>query len=1087
MAKNLEQLIFKEGLELLKKSQGQDSAFLKKNWWYKKMLTWVMSDKKFKTNLFRFIDVLPSLSSEKLFLSHFNEYFKSHRLGLSGLGQLAPSLLAKSVRAQIRKVAQMFITGSNTQEALKTLSKNWEEGLAFSMDILGEATLSEKEAENYYNQYLCLMDSLVLAQKGWPKKERLQTDAFGPIPTVNLSIKASSLFSQIKTEAWEYSKSQLKNRLRPIFQKAVKNFVFINLDMEQYHYKDLFMEIFKDLLMEEELRAYPHFGIVCQAYLKDSFKDLQELSRFAEKRKERITIRLVKGAYWDSEVLLARQKNWPIPVYTKKEETDANFEKCVQWLFENPAKIKIAIGSHNIRSMACALAWHKLKPKTQLEFQMLDGMGEDVAKSLREQGYCVRIYCAMGEMIPGMSYLARRLLENSSNQSFILNSFVKNKSPKELLASPKSLLKNRRADNIKDNKITTAMLQPKSLLKNRRADNSPLKQTSTLPASSVIPSGSASPSGSAYSSASASSVDSPFDSVISESVPPEKSLPSPESRERGTQAISHKIIFPQKTGAGILSKIPLSQTGTFSNHPLLDFSQKQNRENFKFALEDWKKRFPVEVPLIIEGKEHKSSKVFTRKNPSQTNQIISRSFLSEKSQAERAVQQTSSFFETWRYSSPQTRILNLRKLAHLLQKKEMELSALQVFEVGKTWGEAQADVAEAIDFCHYYASSYEQMIQPKQTAQISGEESFSHFEAIGPAVVIAPWNFPLAILTGMTVAPLLCGNTVLIKPAEQSALTAYQLAKLLQESGWPKQSFAFLPGEGEEIGAYLAQHPKISIISFTGSFKVGSQIIKNAGEIKENQKDIKKCVVEMGGKNAVIIDSSADLDEAVQGALISSFKYQGQKCSASSRIIVLEDVYEKFMERFLPALESLIIGPPENPSSSLGPLVDEDAFKRIQSFIQREKSAKLFEGHSQWTKQGWFCPPLVYLRDREDSDLWQKELFAPLLAVSKAKNLDSAIKQTNKTCFGLTAGFYSRHPGHIEKFKSLVEAGNLYVNRNCTGALVERHPFGGRKMSGLGSKTGEPEYLKQFVHTKIVTENSMRRGFAPELFDEDFL
>ena len=833
---NLEKLIFEKGSELLKKSKHKGSLFLEKNWWYKKMLSWTMSNQKLKTNLFHFIDVLPSLSDDKQVLSHFKEYFKDQELGLitSGLGQISPSLLVKNIKKQIRQVAKMFITGSNIEEALKVLSKNWENNLAFSMDILGEATLSEKEAESYFNQYFQLMDSLVKAGKNWPKKDILQQDAFGRIPAVNISIKASSLFSQIKVEAWEYSKEQIKKRLRPLFQKAIQDFIFINLDMEHYAFKDLFLEIFKELLMEEEFKNYPHFGIVMQAYLKESFKDLQGITQFSEKRGQALTVRLVKGAYWDSEVLLAKQKNWPIPVYTNKAETDANFERCTQWLFENHLKIKIAIGSHNIRSIACALALHERQPKAQLEFQVLYGMGEGLTQALVEKGYCVRLYSTVGELIPGMSYLVRRLLENSANQSFILSSFVKNKSPEELLVCPQVHL---------------------------------------------------------------------------------------DQKKHSDQ----------------------NQKELFKNHPLLDFSKKENREKFQEALAKIKKQFPVQVPLILKGKRVQSSQILKRENPSQIDQIVSHSFLAQKEQAEQAVHYTSSFFEEWKHSPSQDRVSSLKKLALLMQKKEFELASLQVFEAGKTWSEAQADVAEAIDFCSYYALSYEQLIKKQKTDEVAGEESFSHFEAIGLTTVIAPWNFPLAILTGMTVAPLVCGNTVLIKPAEQSPLTALKLAELLLESGFPKHSFAFLPGRGEEIGDYLVQHPKVSIISFTGSFEVGSQIIKKAGQISKNQKDIKRSFIEMGGKNAIVIDSSADLDEAINGVLVSAFGFQGQKCSASSRVIILEDVYEKFIERFLPSVKSLIMGRPENPEVSLGPLIDESSFQRIKNFIGQETSQKLLK------------------------------------------------------------------------------------------------------------------------------------------------
>ena len=970
MSENLEKLIFEKGLQLFKQSQKRDSIFLEKNWWYKKMLSWTMKNKNLKTSLFRFIDVLPSLSNDEQFLSHFKEYFKDHELSFIGLGlgKALPSLMVKNIKKQISQVAKMFITGANVSSALAALSKNWKQGLAFSMDILGEATLSEQEAAFYSQAYLDMMNQLVSAQKAWPQKELLEKDCFGKIPAVNISIKASSLFSQIKVEAWEYSKKRLKNKLRPLFQKAAQDFIFINLDMEHYNCKNLFLEIFKELLMEEELKDYPHFGIVIQAYLRDSLEDLKQLDNFAKKRDQKLTVRLVKGAYWDSEVLLAKQKNWPIPVWTKKEETDANFEKCLAWLFKESQNIKIAVGSHNIRSTACALAYHQKYPNKSLEFQILYGMAEGLAHSLREQGYLVRLYCAVGDLIPGMSYLVRRLLENSANQSFILNSFLKKQSPEKLLTAPKSF------------------------------------------------------------------------------------------KLESVQAI---------------------EKASFSNFPILDFSLKENREKFQKALQYWKSKFPLEVPLILKGKEEKSSILFKRENPSHPEQTLSQSFFSTRDQAEAAVAIASDFFEDWKQQPPEYRLSCLKKLAGLMEKKLFELSALQVFEVGKTWSEAVADVAEAVDFCNYYASSYERLIIPKLTDEVAGEESFLRYEAIGVTTVIAPWNFPLAILTGMTVAPLVCGNTVIIKPAEQSPLIAFELAKLLSDSGFPAESFAFLPGKGEEVGDYLVKHPKVSLISFTGSLEAGSQIIKNTSRISQGQENIKKCIVEMGGKNAIVIDSSADLDEAVSGVLHSAFGFQGQKCSACSRVIILEDIYEKFLERFLPAVESLVIADPEDPSASIGPLIDKDSFDRVQNFIKEETSLKLFFNDF---KNFYFCPPVIYLSDRLDSKLMQEELFAPILACYKAKTLKSAIQAVNQTKFGLTAGLYSRHPEHIEKFKSLAETGNLYINRNCTGAMVKRHPFGGRKMSGLGSKTGGGEYLKQFLHTKIVTENNMRRGFSPELF-----
>lgn len=984
MSRKMEELIFKIGTDLLKESAKQDLLFLKKNWWYQKMLSWTMKKQSLKTSLFRFIDVLPNLAGDKAFLSHWSEYFKDEdlRFFTSGLGSLAPSLLVKSIRKQITQVAQMFITGSNAKESLKVISKNWERGLAFSLDILGEETLSEKEAATYFQAYLSAMEDLKEAQKNWPYQKTLQTDGEGEIPSLNLSVKPSALFSQVKVSAWDYSKEQIKKRLRPLFQKAVQNFFFINIDMEYYHHKDLYLEIFKELLMEEEFKGYPHFGIVVQSYLKESLEDLKGLIDFCKKRKQKITIRLVKGAYWDSEFLMSRQKNWPIPVWTAKEETDLNFEKALILLFKESKHVKIAVGSHNIRSIACALAHHKNHPEAQLEFQFLYGMAEGTALALSRRGYLTRLYCAMGDLIPGMSYLVRRLLENSANQSFILNSLMKKQAPEKLLAPP--LIKE--GDS-----------------RSQRDDG------------------------------------------------------SGGNRRRKTD---------------------------FSNFPVPDFSKKQNRELFQKALKDWESRFPVQASLLSVPPNSSSLSVFSRENPNKKDQIISKTAFADRKLAEQAVADCYQFFPKWRAVSAVKRVALLKKTAELLKEKFFHFASLQVYELGKTWEEATADVAEAIDFCFFYALSYEQLSIPKLTDEVSGEESFLRYEPIGCVAVIAPWNFPLAILTGMLTAPLVCGNTVLIKPAEQSSLTAYELVKLLLSAGFPNESFAFLPGRGEEVGEVLTEHDKVSVVSFTGSLEVGQGIFNKTNSVSKASKNFKKAVLEMGGKNAIVIDSSADLDLAVKGATESAFGFQGQKCSACSRVIILEDIYEKFMSRWIPAIDSLVIGETKNPESSLGALADEHSAKRIKNFLAKQKERLIYSAPipKSFADQAYFIPPMLYLSEDPYSDLMQQELFAPIVSCFKAQTIEQAVEVLNQTSFGLTAGLYSRHPGHIDFFKSQVEVGNVYINRNCTGAIVKRHPFGGRKKSGLGSKAGQADYLKQFLQAKVVTENQMRRGFSPELF-----
>ena len=1078
--KNFEKLVFKEGSSLLQKSGSHKLSWFDKNHWYKKILARAMSGGKFKTDLFRFIDVLPALSDEKQLLSHFEDYLKGHAALRAGaaLSRAVPSLSASQIKKRIRQVAEMFIIGERAEEALPALTKNWEKGLSFSVDILGEAVLSEAEADDYAGKYARLMKALLA--KDWPKNDSLQKDAFGEIPAVNVSIKPSALFSKIRPEAWEPSKEGIKNRLRPLFRQAKNSFVFVNLDMERYALKNLFLELFKELLMEDEFKDYPHFGIVCQAYLKESFEDLKELAHFAKERKCPFTVRLVKGAYWDSEILEARQKNQPIPVYTDKNEMDANFEDSARLLFAHSQYVKIAIGSHNVRSIACAMALKEARPKASLEFQFLYGMGEALAQALVQRGFRARLYCAVGEMIPGMSYLVRRLLENSSSQSFVLSAFMKSRPEAELLASPVGIESSAPAGQAPPSSDKTGAGAVSSSAVDKGQDFSKAQAVDK---------------GQSFSKGQAFDQIAPAKGQNCEqktSGPQEgrsgqrKSCQNLEQKTGGPQEQKSQGPKQSSFAGGIFAPSRSKKPLAFKNHRVMDFSQKANRQNFEKALSLWRDKFPIDVPAFIEGRPVRSQNIFKRPNPARHSQMISLSHWAGREEAKQAAQTAKDFFPEWSRTPPAHRIACLRRLAGLMREEEFSLSALQVFEVGKTWAEAQADVAEAIDFCEYYALSYERICQGGRTAQISGEESVLRFEAIGPALVIAPWNFPLAILTGMATAPLVCGNTVLIKPAEQSPACGLQLARLLLKSGFPPKSFAFLPGRGEEIGKYLAEHAEIPIVSFTGSFSAGAKIIRQAGEILPGQKEIKKCLAEMGGKNAIIIDSSADLDEAVGGVLQSAFGFQGQKCSACSRLIVLENIYERFMERFLPAVSSWEIGPPEDPKFPIGPLIDEDSYKRVRDFIQKEKSPVLFQGILPLGLEGWFQPPVVFSVKSPSAPLMQKELFAPVLACLKVKDFDEALSAANNSPFGLTAGLFSRSPAHIEKFSARVEAGNVYINRNCTGALVERHPFGGRKMSGLGSKAGGPDYIKQFLRSKVVTENSMRRGFAPELFEEDF-
>jgi len=519
----------------------------------------------------------------------------------------------------------------------------------------------------------------------------------------------------------------------------------------------------------------------------------------------------------------------------------------------------------------------------------------------------------------------------------------------------------------------------------------------------------------------------------------------------------------------------------FQNEPLTDFSKAENRDAMKEALEEVASDLGGEYPLVIDGKAVDTRSEIISRNPSKKDQIVGTAASASADHAEEAIEVARRAFRQWSKVSAQHRAEYLELIAAEMRNRRFELAAWMVYECGKPWAEADGDVAEAIDFCMYYAACMRELGVPLQ-CDYPGEENSYWYRPRGVAVVIAPWNFPLAILTGMTAAALVTGNTVIMKPAEQSPVIAAKLMEIIRDAGIPDGVAAYLPGVGEDVGPALVGSPDVDIIAFTGSREVGLSINRLASETDPRQTSVKRVVAEMGGKNAIIVDDDADLDEAVQGVVQSAFGFSGQKCSACSRVIVLEDAYDAFVERLKNAVESLSVGPAEKPGTDVGPVIDEVAFERINDYIAVGKDeCTLVTGKDVGTleKQGYFIAPHVFADVEPDSRLAQDEIFGPVLSVLRAGDLDEAFDIANGTEYALTGGMFSRSPDNLDRAKHELFVGNLYLNRGITGAIVQRHPFGGFRMSGIGTKAGGPDYLLQFLLPVNVTENTMRRGFAP--------
>src|SRR5438093_913042 len=975
--------------------QHLESPFSKAGF-HQRMMALSMRDEQLKVHLFRLVDVLPSLRTSAEVIEHLQEYLADTsdsftpliRAGVR-LAGVVPWLSARVLRWNVSEMAHQFIAGENPRDLMKTLRKRRAQKIGFTVDLLGEAVVSEREADEYAARCLELLEILARETQGW-------TDPLGKnsglFPVVNLSVKISALYSQINPADPTDAIAHLAPKLRPILRRARELGAFINFDMESYDHKNITLELFKTIFTKREFKDWPHAGIVIQAYLRDADDDLRDLIEWGRARGTRFTVRLVKGAYWDYETMKSRQNGWDCPVFFQKPESDTNFEALSRLLLENESIVTAAFGSHNVRSIAHAQVFADELgiDRSRFEFQLLYGMAGPIKRALVEMGYRVREYCPVGELLPGMAYLVRRLLENTSNEGFLRAKFAENVSAEELLRDPRELIK---------------------------------------PAVAGIgdPGGIASADGKNSTS------------------------------------------------------LNIAPADVYRNSPLVNFAYKDSQEKMQGALLEVRKRFGEKYPLVIGGEKIWTDQLTPSVNPSAPDEIVGYGSEAGIPEAERAVKAAREAFDKWSRTPFEERARLLERAADILERRRYELSAVEVCEAGKPWKEADADIREAIDFCRFYAQEMRRLGRPKLTQQVPGEESYHHYWPRGVAFVIAPWNFPIAILCGMASAGVVTGNTVIMKPSEQSIVCGVMLMQVFEEAGVPPGVLNFLSGHGSVIGAHLVDHKDVDLIAFTGSREVGLKIWESAGITRPGQRELKRVICEMGGKNAMIVDSDADVGEAVGYSIYSAFGYQGQKCSALSQMILLEENYDRVMERLIPAAASLRVGNPEEPGIMVGPVIDEAAYRRILDYIEVGKSeATLAYQAKDVPPQGYFIPPTIFTDVKPNMRIAREEIFGPVLSVLKIRDLDEALEVANGTDYALTGGFFSRSPANIERVKAQLEAGNVYINRSCTGAIVGRHPFGGFKMSGGGTKAGGEDYLLHFLLPRVVTENISRHGLAPE-------
>jgi RHH-type proline utilization regulon transcriptional repressor/proline dehydrogenase/delta 1-pyrroline-5-carboxylate dehydrogenase len=985
------------GRRLLAASAHREPFTLSPQWWQERVLDWATSDPEFRVKLLRFVDVLPALRSGRAVADHIRQYFSGRTPALLHAGaELAGQpvfrpVVSKAVRQGVYAMAHRFIAGETAEEAVPRLRRLTESGVAYTVDLLGEATLSEAEADEYLDRYSELLRTLAEQAPG------PSGGVWAGVPRVNVSIKLSSLYSQFEPAAPDAVSRATRERLRPLLRLARELGAFVNVDMEQYRFKDLTHRVFAEALLEPEFAAFEDAGIVVQAYLHDAPDDIDRLKALALKRGAPFSVRLVKGAYWEEERIVASQNSWPEPVFEEKQETDANYEACTTALLAAWPHLRPAFGTHNPRSIAQAMAKAAAAgvPAEAVEFQMLFGMAEELRAAVVAEGYRTRVYVPIGEVIPGMAYLVRRLLENTSNQSWFMRESTAG-SPEEALAAPA---------------LRRAPGGPQAVARGERSHGGP----------------------------------------------------EPNGRLGG------RVVEPAADDVPFRNAAPAA------------FFLPEPRMRMLQALERVRRDFGREYPLLI-GRERVPTRELDEVTyPADPSVVIARVTRATVSDAEAAVEVARQSFEAWRERPAGERAGILRRAAALLESRRYELAATMVFESAKPWHEADGDVVEAIDYLNYYAAQGQRLAKPRQLGDILGEDNEYRLEGRGVAAIIAPWNFPLAIICGMTAGALAAGCAAILKPAAQSPVIAFELVQTLREAGVPDGVVQYLPGPGSSIGQALVEHPGVDNIAFTGSREVGLGIVRAAAEMRNGQRNVKRVIAEMGGKNAIIVDDDADLDQAVAGAVTSAFGYAGQKCSACSRLVIVGSGYEEALSRLAAAVESLIVGPPHDPATFVPPVISAQARDRINGYIEAGmKSARLVAEGRACDGAGHYVRPTVFDEVALDDALARDEIFGPVLSVFRAGDFDEALEITMDSQFALTGGVYSRNPRHIEQARRCFRVGNLYINRKITGAIVGRQPFGGLAMSGVGDKAGGPDYLLQFMEPRVISENTMRRGFAPE-------
>ena len=921
------------------------------------LLSTVVADERFRGRLLRYMDVLASLDydaggreAKRLAGEYFGDSFPALPRALRWLLRIARDerlpapLVGETARRAAELFARRFITPPGAETVGATTRYLADHGRTPSFDLLGEAMLSDREAEQYLERYLRLIAQLADDPGAGARTA-------GNVPVLQVSLKLSSLTAHFTPVDTEGTVARVRPALEAIVEAAEGSGVGIAVDMEQHELRALTWEVFRRTFARgERFGAWPDAGIVLQGYLRDVDEQAAAMIAFARERATAFQVRLVKGAYWDYEGIIAADRGWASPVFVEKAATDAAFERTCAALIDAHRHVRLAVGSHNARAHAVAeaLAAAAGLPAGTVEHQTLYRTAEGTSRALAELGWVARDYVPVGELLPGIAYLVRRVLENSSQAGFLLQS-RSGADAAELLAPPPAR--------------TVAAAA-------RRPDEGRFQRASAAP--------------------------------------------------------WHEAAF---------------------------------RDRFADALAATRARWGERIDLSIDGERVEPAEVVAVHSPSHAgDDPVGYAAFAGVESVERAVEVASGGAKRWSATPVAERAKRLRRAAALLEQRAAEFAAWVVHEGGRDRVDAFAEVEEAIDYLNFYATQAERLF-----AEFAGRVA-----PRGVVSVIPPWNFPLAIPCGMTAAALAGGNAAVLKPAEQTPLVAQRLTALLHEAGVPRDALICLPGAGETVGRALVESPRVAMVAFTGSRAVGTWMHEAVSRVVLPDGAPKALVAEMGGKNPILVFADADLDEAVEGIVRSSFGHANQKCSAASRVLVARPILERLRGRLVEAARSLRVGPADDPATQMNPIIDGEAHARLLTAAATARSEcdvvldRLDEADGAALALGPLIVELPAARALEARTATE-ELFGPIVVLIPFEHEAEAYEIANGTAYGLTAGVFSRSPHTVARAARALDAGNVYVNRPTTGARAGVEPFGGMRMSGTGPKAGGPDYLWAFT------------------------